>query len=138
MAMPRRTVTGIDPNRAAIIIAVLEKKCGLSLGQYDIFINVVGGVQVDEPGADLGIALAIASSFKEISFNRKLAAIGEIGLGSEIRNVANIEKRINEAEKLGFAACVIPATEKEIVPSKFKNIELIPVKTLPEVIAKLF
>lgn len=138
LSMPRRTFTGIDANRAAIIIAVLEKKCGLVLGHSDVFINVVGGVQVEEPGADLGIALAIASSFKEIGFNRKIAAIGEIGLGSELRSVSNIEKRLNEAGKLGFKACVIPAVDVQNLQKKFQDLELIAAHTLPEALAKLF
>jgi len=136
--MPRRTFTGIDTNRAAIIIAVLEKKCNFLLNQQDIFINVVGGVHVEETAADLGVALAIASSYKDSSINKKIAAIGEIGLGSEIRPVANIVKRINEAEKLGFTACIIPQGNLKIAREKFKKIELISVKTLSEAISKVF
>jgi DNA repair protein RadA/Sms len=136
LSMPRRTFTGIDNNRAAIIIAVLEKKCGFMLGAEDIFINVVGGVRLEEPAADLGIALAIISSFKELSFAKRIAAIGEIGLSGELRTVSNIEKRINEVEKLGFDSCIIPEGNFKNLKNKFA-IELISAKTLPEVFAKI-
>ncbi len=138
LSMPRRTFTGVDPNRAAIIAAVLEKKCGLYLSTRDIFVNVAGGVRLDEPAADLALALAIASSFKEQSVDKRLAAAGEIGLGSEIRPVANIEKRLNEVAKLGFEACVIPAGNLKTTEGKFPGLELIAVKTLPEALAKVF
>ncbi len=136
--LPRRVFTGIDNNRAAIIIAVLEKKCGLHLFSQDIFVNVVGGVRVEEPAADLGIALAIASSFREKSFEKRITAVGEIGLGSEIRAVTNIEKRINEAVRLGFKACIVPHSNLQAIEGKYKDIEIIPVRTLPEALAKLF
>ncbi|MBU0579585.1 MAG: DNA repair protein RadA [Candidatus Margulisbacteria bacterium] len=102
VGIPRRTFTGVDSSRAAIVVATLEKKLSLHLYNHDIFINVTGGVYLDEPAADLGIALAIISSFKNIAIPADLIAAGEIGLGGEIRSVGQIEKRVAEAEKLGF------------------------------------
>ncbi|MDR1998262.1 MAG: DNA repair protein RadA [Candidatus Margulisbacteria bacterium] len=136
LSMPRRTVTGLDFNRAAIILAVLEKKCGLLLGSQDIFLNVAGGVRVNDPGADLAIALAIASSFRENAPARKICALGEIGLGGELRPVSNIEKRLNEAEKLGFAAAVLPQANLKTLSKKYA-LELIAARTLAGALAKL-
>lgn len=132
--MPRRTTTGIDVNRAMLLIAVLEKKCGLHLNTEDVFINVAGGMSIDDPGADLGIALAIASSFKEYTFPRKICAIGELGLGGELRTVTHCDRRVQEAEKLGFTTCIIPqANLKGLGQTK---IEIISARTVPEVLAK--
>ncbi|MDR1453994.1 MAG: DNA repair protein RadA [Candidatus Margulisbacteria bacterium] len=136
LSLPRRTVTGLDYNRAAIILAVLEKKCGLELSAQDIFLNVVGGVKVNDTGADLAIALAVASSFRETIFGRKICAFGEIGLGGELRSVGQIEKRLNEAEKLGFAAAVFPPSNLKNLPKKYA-LELITPRTLAEALAKI-
>ncbi len=133
--MPRRTTTGVDVNRAMLLIAVLEKKCGLHLNTEDVFINVAGGMSIDDPGADLGIALAIASSLKEHTFDRKICAIGEIGLGGELRSVTHCERRVQEAEKLGFTACIIPQANFKGLGKT--NIELIPARTVAEVLAKI-
>jgi len=108
LAMPRRATVGIDYNRAAIIIAVLERRLGLKLGTEDIYINVAGGIRVDEPAADLPIALAIASCQKNKPVGQKTVLVGEIGLAGEIRAVDQIEARISEAEKLGFKNIIIP------------------------------
>ncbi|MFC1517075.1 DNA repair protein RadA [Candidatus Margulisiibacteriota bacterium] len=102
VGIPRRTFTGVDSNRAAIVIATLEKKLGLHLHDQDIFLNVTGGIYIEEPAADLGIALAIISSYKNKAIPADLISAGEIGLSGEVRSVGQIEKRISEAEKLGF------------------------------------
>ena len=106
--LPQRTATGIDPKRLSLLLAVLEKRVGLGLGSYDVFVNAAGGVRIDEPSADLGILVSIASSFKEQVVNPQAVIIGEVGLGGEIRAVPQIEKRIDEASKLGFKTAVIP------------------------------
>jgi DNA repair protein RadA/Sms len=120
-AMPRRVFTGIDSNRAAIIIAVLEKKCGLHLSGEDIFINVAGGLSVDEPAADLAIALAIVSSFRNIALDPSMMVAGEIGLTGEIRTVSQIDKRLSETEKLGFRSSVLPSGNKKSLSGDTKN-----------------
>jgi len=129
--MPRRTTNGIDFNRLILIAAVLSKRAGVSLFNQDIIVNVVGGLKVNEPGADLGIALSIASSFRDKPTNAELVAIGEIGLSGELRNVSQIERRIAEAEKLGFKHCLIPAQSQA---KNTKGINLIKAKSLKEAI----
>ncbi len=105
---PRRMTAGVDYNRVSLILAVLEKRIGLHLGGHDAYVNAVGGVRLDEPAADLGIALALASSFKEIPVAGGLVAVGEIGLTGEIRPVPQLEKRVLEAARLGFSVCLAP------------------------------
>lgn len=106
--MPRRVATGIDYNRVVLMLAVLEKKAGLHMQSYDAYINIVGGIQIREPALDLGIVCALASSFKDIEINPKTIAIGEVGLTGELRTVSFIEKRLKEAEKLGFNTAIVP------------------------------
>ncbi len=103
-----RKVNGVDYNRVSMLVAVLEKRAGLQLGGQDIFVNVVGGVKVDEPASDLGIALTMASSFLEKSIPSDTVIIGEIGLGGEVRGVSQIETRLKEAQKLGFKKAILP------------------------------
>ena len=99
---PRRTVSGLDFNRAMLVLGVMEKRCGLRLSGSDVFINVVGGLQVREPGVDLAIFLAVASSLKDAPVPADLVAFGEIGLTGEIRSVADSERRLSEAARMGF------------------------------------
>lgn len=106
--VPQRTSTGIDGRRLAILLAVLERRVGLRLGSYDVFVNVAGGVRIDEPAADLGIAASIASSLKDIPVEAQSVAVGEVGLAGEVRTISHIEKRIQEAKKLGFRRIVVP------------------------------
>ena len=106
--LPRRTANGIDFNRLLILTAVLTKRVGLGLGNQDVFVNVVGGLKIEEPAADLGVALAIASSFRDVPVAPDLAVIGEVGLLGELRSVSQVEKRLNEALKLGFKRCLLP------------------------------
>ena len=117
--IPQRKSTGIDYSRLILIVAVLEKRLGLSLASQDIFVNVTGGLDVSEPSADLGIAMAIYSSFRNIPLDEKMIVMGEIGLGGEVRSINYIEQRINESEKLGFKKIVLPK-------NNLKNIDLFP------------
>lgn len=107
--VPQRTATGFDYKRLQMLLAVLEKRLGLRLGEYDVFVNIAGGVRVDDPAVDLAVAAAIVSSFRDIPTDSGAALIGEIGLGGEIRGVAHVEGRIAEAAKLGFDTVVIPS-----------------------------
>ena len=112
--MPRRVVNGIPLNKLQVIAAVLQKRCGLALGNRDIFVNVAGGLKVDEPAADLGIALAIASSFANKPLDKGAVAIGEVGLLGEIRKVGMLKRRIDESKKMGFSTIISPNEYKNI------------------------
>ncbi len=107
-ANPQRVAQGVDPRRLAVVIAVLEKRSGLSLAGADVFVNVAGGIRLEEPATDLGLALALASSFRDIPLAPDLVAVGEVGLGGELRPVPQIERRLDEAMRLGFRSAVIP------------------------------
>ena len=107
-ANPQRVAQGIDPRRLAVVGAVLEKRAGLSLAGADVFVNVAGGIRLEEPAADLGLALALASSFRDRPLRPDLVAVGEIGLGGELRPVPQLERRLAEARRLGFRAAVVP------------------------------
>lgn len=117
--MPRRMATGIDYNRVVLLIAVLEKRVGMQLQTSDVYVNVAGGLKLDEPASDLGVIMAIASSFRNLYIDPKTVLIGEVGLTGEVRGVNFIEKRILEAQKIGFTKCIIP---KENI----RGIEIIP------------
>lgn len=128
---PRRMATGIDYSRMAMLIAVLEKRCGYFLGNMDCYTNVIGGLRIDETAADLSIALAIVSSLKDVVVPEKALAFGEIGLAGEIRSVNCCEQRIKEAAKLGFEKCVIPYHNYSKLPKYlFKEIEIVPAKNI--------
>lgn len=118
--MPRRTANGLDYNRVTLLIAVLEKIGGVNLGNQDVYMNIVGGIKINEPALDLGIVLSAASSFKNISISKNVAVIGEVGLTGEIRSVNMIEKRLKEVEKMGLKTCIIPETNKKLLKEKFK------------------
>jgi DNA repair protein RadA/Sms len=109
LAMPRRVGTGVDPKRMAMIVAVLARHAGLALGAADVFVNVAGGVRIDEPGADLGIALAIASAARGVAVRERLAAFGEIGLTGRLRAATQAARRLEECRKLGIDAVLAPA-----------------------------
>jgi len=106
--VPRRMATGLDYNRLTMLMAVLEKRVGLALYNYDAYVNVVGGIRLDEPACDLGIAAAVASSFKNMPVDAGYVLVGEVGLTGEVRAVSQIEKRISEAMRLGFKNIIIP------------------------------
>jgi DNA repair protein RadA/Sms len=110
---PQRTTTGFGAQRLQMILAVLEKRAGLAFSDYDVFINVAGGVKLDEPAVDVGVAIAAASSFRDIPTDTHSVLIGEIGLGGEIRTVSQVEPRLKEAAKLGFDRAVIPSNNVE-------------------------
>ncbi len=114
LAIPRRVGTGVDNNRLQLLVAVLSKRLNLPLYDQDIFVNVTGGIKITEPAADLGICIAIISSFKDISLPTNSAFIGEVGLLGELRNVRELEKRISEAKKLGFSDVTYPESAKSL------------------------
>lgn len=130
---PRRVANGVDFSRTLQILAVLEKRVGLNLSKQDVYINVIGGVEISEPAADLGIALAVATCARDVIVDSHTVIIGEIGLSGEIRAVNNIEKRINEAQKLGFKKAIIPSANGDI--EKIKGIEVVKVKRLIDAIS---
>jgi len=119
--VPRRTADGFDFNRAVLLMAVLEKRGGLKLNVFDAYINVIGGLRLDEPGADLPVVLAVASSYRDTMISDDLVAIGEVGLTGEIRSVSHLNQRLAEAARLGFKKCIIPkgGTEKLEIPDGF-------------------
>lgn len=125
---PRRMATGFDYNRMSMIIAVLEKRGGYFFSNMDVYINVIGGMKLDEPASDLSVALALVSSLKDVVVDEQTLAFGEIGLGGEIRGVKNCEHRIKEAERLGFTKCIIPASNLKGLKNFKTNIEVIGVK----------
>lgn len=129
--MARRTANGIDYNRLTLLIAVLEKRAGLPLGGQDAYLNIVGGIKINEPAIDLGIILAVSSSFKNVAIPNDTIAIGEVGLTGEVRSVNMIEKRIKEAEKLGFKKCIIPESNKKLLKDDYK-LDIIGVKNVLE------
>ena len=133
---PKRTANGIDYNRLALLIAVLEKRCGLQLGSQDVYLNVVGGLKINEPSIDLGIMLVTASSFKNKPIPKDMVIIGEVGLTGEVRRINAIEKRLKEAEKLGFKSCIIPESNKRDLKDKFK-LDIICVKNINEAMKKV-
>ncbi|MDD4984994.1 MAG: DNA repair protein RadA [Dehalococcoidales bacterium] len=129
--LPRRTANGVDFGRLLLVTAVLSRRVGLRLGNQDIIANVTGGLKVGEPSADLGIALAIASSYHDVEVAPGLVAVGEVGLSGELRAVSQLERRVGEAARLGFKRCLVPETGCK-VSIKGKDIELVPVATLRE------
>ncbi len=129
--LPRRTANGIDFGRLLLITAVLSRHVGLKLGNQDIIANVTGGLRIGEPAADLGIALAIASSYRDMGVDPNLAAVGEVGLSGELRPVSQLERRVSEAARLGFKRCLVPKRGAQV---RGKDIELIPASTLREAI----
>jgi DNA repair protein RadA/Sms len=134
--MPGRKVSGVDHNRVTMILAVLEKRTGLLLGTHDVFVNVVGGVKIDEPAADLGIAIAIASSFKDIAILGDTIIIGELGLGGEVRGVSRVDSRLKEAARLGFKNAIIPKDNIKD-SSGIKSLKMTDVSSLAEAIDRI-
>lgn len=130
---PRRMSTGFDYNRMNLIIAVLEKRAGYFFNSMDAYVNVVGGLRLDEPAADLSVAMALVSSLKDTLIGEKVLAFGEIGLAGEIRAVNNCEKRVAEAARMGFSRCVIPFYNyKGLSKELKKNVDIVPVRTVRE------
>ena len=134
--IPKRTANGIDYNRLAVLIAVIEKRAGIGLGTQDVYLNVVSGIRIAEPAVDLGVVLACVSSYKNVSIPQDVVAIGEVGLTGEVRAVNMIEKRLKEAERLGFKKCIIPESNKKLLKENFK-LDIIGVRNINEAIKGL-
>jgi DNA repair protein RadA/Sms len=138
LGTPRRTVLGVDAGRAAILLAVLEKRVGLEIFDKDVFVNVVGGMQISEPSSDLGMIAAIASSFHNVAIDSDILFLGEVGLTGEIRSVSRVEDRLREAAVMGFRRCYLPQRNATLLKGKIKDMELIPVSKVREVTDQLF
>lgn len=136
LAIPRRTTIGVDHNRLALLVAVLEKKVGLHLGAQDIFLNAAGGVRVSEPAADLGMMMAVASSHLDRPIPPHTVLLGEVGLAGEVRRISQPELRIREAAKLGFSRCLVPAGN--VIASTPDGMEIVGVRTVEEALEKVF
>lgn len=135
---PRRVANGIDLNRLNMILAVLEKRCNIGLGSQDIYVNVIGGIRVDEPAVDLAVAMAIVSNYKNKVIDNKTVFIGELGLTGEIRSINNFEKRVKEIEKMGYKKIYASKRQIDNLKTNMKNeklnIELVGIKTIDEAI----
>ncbi|MCX7736742.1 MAG: DNA repair protein RadA [Candidatus Kapabacteria bacterium] len=136
--MPQRTSNGYDLRRLQMILAVLEKRLGLMFKQYDVFINIAGGLYVSDPSIDLGIAAALVSSFRDKPIDKGVVLVGEIGLTGEVRQVSNLEQRINETLKLGFLKIFLPSSGMKDFNFKNENIMLYPVEKVSLAINDLF
>ena len=134
--VPQRTSTGFDSRRLQMLLAVIEKRAGLHVGQYDVFVNVAGGVRVDEPAADLGMAISIVSSLRDTPVDPEAVVVGEIGLGGEVRTIHQIEKRIGEAQKLGFKRIILPLNNLKNFRTN-SDIDVVGVETVEKAIAEL-
>ena len=131
--MPRRTAAGTDYNRVNLLMAVLEKRLGMGLADYDSYVNIAGGIKMTEPAIDLGIVLALVSSYRNRVISDETIVFGEVGLSGEVRAVSMPEQRVNEAKKLGFTRCIMPAVSLKAVQA-IKGIEIIGVKTINEAV----
>ncbi|MBQ4559528.1 MAG: DNA repair protein RadA [Tyzzerella sp.] len=134
--VPRRTAAGTDYNRVNLLMAVLEKRVGLHLSNYDAYVNIAGGVKMNEPAIDLGIVMAIASSYKNVAIDEKTIVFGEVGLSGEVRAVSMPEQRVAEAKKLGFETCIIPEVCVDMVKG-VQGIKVIGVKNIGDAIRLL-
>jgi DNA repair protein RadA/Sms len=133
---PSRKSTGMDPNRLALLLAVCEKRARLQLYQNDVFVSITGGVRITEPAADLGVLLAIVSSYANKVFDPHTAVVGEVGLGGEVRSVPRIEMRVKEAIQMGFTTCIVPQKNMSALSSFKKDVKIIPVGWVEEAIER--
>jgi len=133
-ANPQRVAQGIDSRRLAVVIAVLQKRANLSLAGADVFVNVAGGIRLEEPATDLGLALALASSFRDKPVSPDLLAVGEVGLGGELRPVPQLARRIAEAKRLGFRSAIVPKRALEDLPASDASFKVRPAATIAEAI----
>ena len=132
---PRRTASGFDYNRMYLLLAVLEKRAGYFFGNQDVYVNIIGGLRLDETACDLPVCLAMASSLLDLPIGEKTVAIGEVGLGGEIRSVSHLETRLREAKRIGFDTAIVPKHNlKMIDSSQFEGMRLIGVSYLREAI----
>jgi len=129
--VPQRAATGFDTRRLQMVLAVLEKRIGLHMGQYDVFVNVAGGVRIDEPAADLGMAVAIVSSLRDVPVDTQAVVVGEVGLGGEIRRIHQLERRVAEATKLGFKHIIVPSQNLSTL-SLAAGVEIVEVGTVEQ------
>ena len=134
--IPKRTGNGIDYNRLSVLVAVLEKRAYMMVGSQDIYLNVVGGIKLNEPAVDLGICAVVASSFKNVSIPKDTVVMGEVGLTGEVRRINMIEKRLKEAEKMGYKTCIIPENNKKYLENSYK-MEIIGVKNISDALKSL-
>jgi DNA repair protein RadA/Sms len=137
LGMPRRTAIGVDHNRVSLLVAVLDKICGMHLGASDIFINVAGGVRVEEPAVDLGVVAAMASSFLDKPIDARTVVLGEVGLAGEVRAISQMDVRIKEAARLGFNRCLVPKTNSTQLANMAK-MEISIISSLKELLENLF
>ena len=137
LGMPRRTAIGVDHNRVSLLVAVLDRICGLHLGGSDIFINVAGGVRVEEPAVDLGVVAAMASSFLDRPVDPKTVIVGEVGLTGEVRAVSQMETRVKEASRLGFNRCILPKTNM-VSLNRTTKMEISAIRSLKDLLENLF
>jgi DNA repair protein RadA/Sms len=137
LTMPRRTATGFDPNRLHLLTAVLSRRASLPLHDQDVFVNVVGGLRVDEPSADLAAALTIVSSIRDRPLPADLVAVGEVGLSGEVRGVSQLDARLREAGKLGFARALVPRGTNPRAHPRAADLEVIPVSTVRDAVAAM-
>jgi DNA repair protein RadA/Sms len=135
---PRRTASGVDPNRVALLVAVLARRAGIGLASHDIYVNLAGGLSVDEPGLDLPLALALASSLRDRPIRPGTVAIGEVGLLGELRSVAGVERRLREAARLGFDRAIVPRPARSGAPASVPGLEIVAVGSLREAIDVAF
>ncbi len=138
--MPRRTAAGTDYNRVNLLMAVLEKRAGLRLSECDAYINITGGIKVVEPALDLGIILAIISSYRDIAIDDKTMVFGEVGLSGEVRGVSMAAQRVQEAVKLGFTRCIMPRIASKTsweIKNASSEIELVEVENVREALRLL-
>jgi DNA repair protein RadA/Sms len=135
--IPRRTTIGVDHHRVSLLAAVLDRVCGFHLGNHDIFINVAGGIKLDEPAVDLGIVSSMISSFLDRPIDAATVVCGEVGLTGEVRGVNQLVSRIREAGRMGFTRCVLPRIPLSDIASK-ENVELIEIATVKELLDCLF
>lgn len=129
--MPRRVANGVDPQRVALLLAVLEKRLGLPLQTHDVYVNVVGGLRLEEPAIDLGVIVAVVSSLRDVPVDPQLVVFGEVGLTGEVRAIGHVEARLREAAKLGFRRCLLPQTNCQPAPT-VAGMELCGVRTISE------
>lgn len=132
--LPRRTVNGVDPQRIALLLAVLTKRAGLSSGQHDVYVNLVGGLRIREPATDLGVAVAVASALRDTPADPRTVFLGELGLGGELRRVQRLSARLKEAERLGFERAIVPAASA--ADRDGAKLEVIGVPTLRDALAR--
>lgn len=136
--LPRRMPLGIDFNKLAVLIAVLERRCGIPLGSQDVYVTAMGGIKINEPSVDLAICAALASGEKNIPVDKFTAVFGEVGLTGEVRGVSMADKRVNECIKMGFKRVILPEKNKKICEKYQDKIQLVPVKYVSQMVSVLF